>query len=215
MSEQNYSDILCSNISAQRKKLGLTQDALAGKLGVTFQAVSKWENGQSCPDIDLLPKLADIFSVSIDELFGRSGIVLPSVSPVNELPWQDDGKIRAVVYIGRNLAMKPVEEARRFTFEYCGEAKDVISSFSLECGDVNGNVSAAGTVNCGDVEGNVSSAGAVTSGDVEGNASGVGPVTCGDVEGNVTSCNGPVTCGDVSGNIDCKSGVTTIVENDS
>lgn len=209
MSEHNYSDILCNSISALRKKLGLTQDALAGKLGVTFQAVSKWENGQSCPDIDLLPKLADIFGVSIDELFGRNVKDSLSFSPVNELPWQDDGKIRAVVYIGRNLAMKPVEEARRFTFEYCGEAKDVISSFSIECDDVNGDINAAGAVTCGDVHGKVLANGTVTCGDVTGDVSANGSATCGDVEGNV-SASGHVTCGDVSGNIDCKSGVTTI-----
>jgi len=54
-----------------RKRLGLTQDALAEQLGVTAQAVSKWENDQSCPDIATLPKLADLFGVSVDTLLGR------------------------------------------------------------------------------------------------------------------------------------------------
>lgn len=58
-------------IIAQRKKLGLTQDQLAEKLGVTAQAVSKWENDQSCPDITMLPKLAEIFGTTTDELLGR------------------------------------------------------------------------------------------------------------------------------------------------
>lgn len=53
-----------------RKGLGLTQDALAEKLGVTAQAVSKWENDQSCPDITMLPKLAQVFSITTDELLG-------------------------------------------------------------------------------------------------------------------------------------------------
>ena len=55
-----------------RKELGLTQEALAQKLGVTNQAVSKWESGQSCPDIALLPALADLFGITIDALFGRA-----------------------------------------------------------------------------------------------------------------------------------------------
>ena len=62
---------LGKRISANRKKLKLTQDQLAEKLGVTAQAVSKWENDQSCPDIATLPKLAEIFNITTDELLGR------------------------------------------------------------------------------------------------------------------------------------------------
>ena len=58
-------------ISVNRKRLGLTQDQLAEKLGVTAQAVSKWENDQSCPDIATLPRLAEIFGITTDELLGR------------------------------------------------------------------------------------------------------------------------------------------------
>lgn len=55
-----------------RKRLGLTQDQLAEKLGVTAQAVSKWENDQSCPDISMLPKLAQIFGITTDALLGST-----------------------------------------------------------------------------------------------------------------------------------------------
>lgn len=57
-----------------RKSNGLTQDELAKLLGVSNQAVSKWEIGQSCPDIQLLPEIAHIFGVSIDELLGYKSI---------------------------------------------------------------------------------------------------------------------------------------------
>ncbi len=57
-------------IAHHRKRLSLTQDRLAELLGVTAQAVSKWENDQSCPDIATLPRLAEIFGVSTDELLG-------------------------------------------------------------------------------------------------------------------------------------------------
>ena len=57
-------------IVQHRKRLGLTQDALAEKLGVTAQAVSKWENDQSCPDITMLPRLAAIFGTTTDALLG-------------------------------------------------------------------------------------------------------------------------------------------------
>ena len=57
-------------IAAHRKRLKLTQDALAQELGVSPQAVSKWENDQSCPDITTLPRLAEIFGITADELLG-------------------------------------------------------------------------------------------------------------------------------------------------
>lgn len=57
-------------IAFLRKKKGITQEELAGKLKVTNQSVSKWESGQCCPDIQLLPELASFFEVSIDELLG-------------------------------------------------------------------------------------------------------------------------------------------------
>ena len=63
-------ETLGKRIVKNRKRLGMTQDALAEKLGVTAQAVSKWENDQSCPDITTLPKLAEIFGVSTDSLLG-------------------------------------------------------------------------------------------------------------------------------------------------
>lgn len=62
---------LGKRIAAHRKALGLTQDQLAEQLGITAQAISKWENDLSCPDITLLPKLADIFATTTDALLGR------------------------------------------------------------------------------------------------------------------------------------------------
>lgn len=63
---------LGKRIVQHRKRLGLTQDQLAEKLGVTAQAVSKWENDQSCPDISMLPKLAEIFGITTDVLLGSA-----------------------------------------------------------------------------------------------------------------------------------------------
>ena len=63
-------ETLGKRIVAGRKRLGITQDRLAEQLGVTAQAVSKWENDQSCPDITMLPKLAEIFGTTTDALLG-------------------------------------------------------------------------------------------------------------------------------------------------
>lgn len=59
---------LGKRIGQLRRAKGITQEALAEKLGVTPQAVSKWENDGSCPDIALLPELAKILGISTDEL---------------------------------------------------------------------------------------------------------------------------------------------------
>lgn len=57
-------------IAFLRKQKGMTQEELAQALGVSNQAVSKWESAQCCPDLQLLPEIARLFSVSIDELMG-------------------------------------------------------------------------------------------------------------------------------------------------
>lgn len=62
--------ILSEQIHRLRKQRKMTQEELSGQLGITPQSVSRWENGQSRPDVDMLPKLAAIFEVSVDSLFG-------------------------------------------------------------------------------------------------------------------------------------------------
>lgn len=59
-----------NTIKCLRKAMGITQEELAQNLGVTYQAVSKWENDSTLPDVLTLPKLAAFFSVTIDELLG-------------------------------------------------------------------------------------------------------------------------------------------------
>jgi transcriptional regulator with XRE-family HTH domain len=61
-------ETLGKRISENRKAKNIKQDELAEKLLVSPQAVSKWENDISCPDISLLPKLAEILGISVDEL---------------------------------------------------------------------------------------------------------------------------------------------------
>lgn len=63
-------NIVGKNILKMRKELGFTQEELAGKLNVSFQAVSKWENGVSLPDVSTLPLIANALGCSIDSLLG-------------------------------------------------------------------------------------------------------------------------------------------------
>ena len=59
---------IAQRLSARRKQSGLSQEALAEKLGVSRQAVSKWERSESSPDTDNLIALAQLYGVSLDEL---------------------------------------------------------------------------------------------------------------------------------------------------
>ena len=68
-----------AKIAELRREHNMKQDELAEMLGVTPQAVSKWENGASMPDISLLPKIAQIFGVTIDDLFGVNNTPKPDV----------------------------------------------------------------------------------------------------------------------------------------
>ena len=66
-----YKETMGKRISELRKNKGMTQEQLAQRVGVTAQAVSKWENDLSCPDISILPQLAEALGVTTDELLGK------------------------------------------------------------------------------------------------------------------------------------------------
>ena len=86
-------------IDALRREKNLKQDDLAQMLEVSHQAVSKWENDQTCPDISLLPKLAKILGVSVDELLSGKQELQPVVTLVPEEQRKDikDMMLRIVV----------------------------------------------------------------------------------------------------------------------
>lgn len=182
---------LGTQIGLHRRKRNMTQEDLAQKLSVTNQAVSKWESDQCCPDIGLLPQIADIFEISIDELFGRKH------SCNSTLPWEDDNTLRAVLYLGHCL-VENHPAAETVTLD-CGDVKGNLSSaFSVSCGDVSGSVSAGGKVCCGDIDGPVSAGGNVECGDIDGAVKAGGNVECGDISGSATA-GGSICCGDVDG----------------
>jgi len=58
------------NIRQLRRSINMTQEQLAEKLNTTYQSVSRWENGTTYPDIELLPAIARIFSVTVDSILG-------------------------------------------------------------------------------------------------------------------------------------------------
>lgn len=217
-----------NKIAESRKQLGLTQDALAQKLGVTNQAVSKWESDQSCPDIQLLPQIADIFGLTIDELLGREpdpekvkaeyeaifGAVVEreenqDSAPVQmepSLPWADDGVLRVVLYAGHTY-IGSCPEQEKITFEYEGPALNIECAVNVSCGDVEGDVRAGGNVSCDAVSGSIQADGNVSCDDVEGHVNAGGTVSCDDVAGDV-SAGGNVNCDSVEGSVNAGGNVT-------
>ena len=211
---ENVNESMGAIIARKRKELGLTQEQLAGELGISYQAVSKWENELSSPDISSLPLLADLFGITIDELFGRvpaaarvpEQALVPALEPVRsagvELPWEDDDTLRAVIFIGRRLAgQERLSASRQAVLRVEGDALNIQSSFDVDVtGNVCGSVSAQGDVNCGAVGGPVSAGGDVNCGDVGGPVSAGGDVDCGSVAGNLNA-GGDVDCDNVEGNV--------------
>lgn len=86
---------LGNNIRQLRRRDKRTQEALADALGVTSQAVSRWESGRSYPDMNLVPSIANYFGVSIDELFGynneRNRKIDMLVSRINDMKNKNNG----------------------------------------------------------------------------------------------------------------------------
>lgn len=85
-----------NRITKYRKAKGMTQEELANQLGVSSQAVSKWENDASCPDISLLPKLCRVLGISTDELLtGKNDEV--KLLPVEQRKSLDELTLRVKV----------------------------------------------------------------------------------------------------------------------
>ena len=68
MDSEKLKDIIGKNIAAHRKRSGLTQAGLADKLNYSDKAVSKWERGDSIPDVLTLAQLAQLFDITVDDL---------------------------------------------------------------------------------------------------------------------------------------------------
>ena len=85
-------------IAQLRKEKGLTQEELAVRMGVSPQAVSKWENDQTCPDISALPKLSKLLGVTVDELLeGKAETPAVRVLPPEQRKDPKDMMLRITV----------------------------------------------------------------------------------------------------------------------
>ena len=81
MDSEKLKQQIGANIAAFRRRMGITQAELAEKLNYTDKAVSKWERGESVPDVMTLVQVAELFSVSLDELTGLTEIEREKIEP--------------------------------------------------------------------------------------------------------------------------------------
>lgn len=213
MSEIKISEM----IRRLRTDKGISQEALADVCDVSMQAVSKWENGQSCPDISFLPLLAEYFGVSTDYLLtGRSHVAEDPnddiASSLSEQTQKDD-----VLYIIQYRNGKIIDRQRWNTEQT--EHKDTMiriqfdDEFSrlqtelrvevwgnadIATPDVNMNLSAGANVSCKNVQGNVSAGASVNCDVIEGNASAGNSINCDTIEGSVSAgCS--ISCTTIEG----------------
>ena len=118
---------LGNNIRQLRRRDKRTQEALAEALGVTSQAVSRWESGGSFPDMNLIPSIANYFGVSIDELFGYTN---DRTKRIDELVTQIYDMIRQNNGVDNNIS-ECIAIARNALVEFPGNEKLMLSLASV------------------------------------------------------------------------------------
>ncbi len=164
-----------NNIKALRTRAAMTQEQLAERLGVTYQAISKWETAANTPDIALLPKIAAVFDVTIDALFGEQP-ALPDA--LCDIP--DDDVIRVIQLRGR----QPIKVDRTFSLDcppieiaFPRNCNDSTQYFKVEVqghlitdGAINGDVICHHSIHCGDINGTVRCQGEISARDINTHA---------------------------------------------
>lgn len=118
---------LGNNIRQLRRQAQITQEALASALGVTAQAVSRWESGGCYPDMNLIPSIANYFGVSIDTLFGytdeRTKRIDELFTQILDMKWQNNG-------VDRNIT-ECIALARRAMAEFPGNDRLMLALASV------------------------------------------------------------------------------------
>lgn len=112
-------------IARRRKHMNITQQQLAAELGISAQAVSKWENGSASPDVYLLPKIAQALNTSVDALFGYTPA--PQTEYESRYTAKDYywGLIPSSMCYEALKLLPPVKKLRVLDIG-CGEGKDAV-----------------------------------------------------------------------------------------
>ncbi|MDE6724261.1 MAG: helix-turn-helix domain-containing protein [Ruminiclostridium sp.] len=119
--------IIDKQIARYRKKAGLTQEQLAASLNVSNQAVSKWESSQCCPDISLLPEIAEFFNITVDELLGvatvknNNAVLLAEHIIEMSISAYDNGLLSLIEYVKQTACFPFLKTA--IDILICGECR--------------------------------------------------------------------------------------------
>ena len=189
---ENVNIVLAANILKYRRKSGLSQDELAQKLGVTFQAVSKWENAKAAPDITFLPIMADIFGCYIDELFSREIKTEIHYDHCAEFPWADDNTIRIFQTVGKKI-IKSQEANTCIEVAFprnCNETtrqyfKVEVFGNLVSDSSINGDVVCHGHINCYGINGDVSTQSFITAYEINSH----GKIVCSEIKDAKVECD--------------------------
>ncbi len=196
------------NIRQRRQQKGATQEQLAEYLGVSYQAVSKWENEANTPDIQLLPKIAKFFGTSIDALFDET---VPATLEADII--RDDDVIRVVQMRGKQIL--------RVDTTFSPECPPIEIAFPRNCNDetqyfkvevygcliadsaINGDVVCHQTIRCADINGSLQCAGDICANRINA----YGTIVCNQIkdcyklECNKIECAGDVASANLTANI--------------
>lgn len=211
--EQQY---FATRVRLLRKEKELSQEQMAAALGVSVQAVSKWECAQSYPDLGTLIALADYFGVSVDALLRPGCEERTDIHPVNnDMP--NDGTLY-IVQVRNGEILREDQYDPDCPISLCTEEKSISISVwgnaqiegavggsvnaggYVESASIGGRVDAGGYVACGHVGGYVNSGQYVECGNVSGYVNAGQYIECGNVGGGV-SAGQFVQCGNVTGNV--------------
>lgn len=183
-----------------RKEANLTQNELAEKLFVSYQAISQWENGITKPDIDMLPKLATIFNKSIDEFF------YDEQSSSFKVKKYEEDKLYIVVAKGKDL-IKVVDYENSESFhdnveiKIEGDALNIQSNFSIYInGNVEGDVSAGNNITSENINGGVTAGNNINCDNIYGGVTAGNNIYCDNINGGVTVGNN-IECDDIYGGV--------------
>ena len=183
------------NIARFRKAKGWTQAELGERIGVSNQAVSKWESETSMPDVMLLPVLADAFECYIDELFSREVKTETHYDHCAEFPWPDDNTIRVFQTLGKKI-IKSQEANTCIEVAFprnCNETTrqyfkvEIFGNLASDS-SINGDVICHGHIDCHEINGDVSAQSSITAYEINSHGKIVcNSLNCDKVEGNITT----------------------------
>lgn len=159
------------NIKSLRTSRGIAQEQLAKHLNVSFQAVSKWENGINLPDTELLPRIAGFFDVSIDALFSPDALAYVDI--FRDIP--DDDCIRVVQLKGKEV-LQAADARSYLQIVFPRDCNETTRQYfkvevygNLLCdSSINGDVAAQGRIDCHVINGDVRAYGPVQVREVNG-----------------------------------------------